>query len=280
MQITSQYQSDRKFRGKWIFSFFLLIICVPCACLAESTIGINDNGDEHTIVFISNDPIEISGYNIQLNYLPSDTQIITLSPNAPYSGDSNIRNDAGWAKIIGFTGGMSGSTNLANFTYSGSNNFSIVVYEIVDMNLKNVHVTNLMAVPPTRPMPTTLPSGYYQSPQNTENVNFEKTGNTQISTLSNSVNELNISDNNQVVLKPEVLSQRTNPLPGENPNSSKLSLIMSEPGSQNRNENYVDVNLSKPIPLTSSIQKSSFSLIPMFGTILCLIILYRKFGKD
>ncbi|RXE56098.1 hypothetical protein ABH15_07920 [Methanoculleus taiwanensis] len=150
---------------------FLLAIALV-SVTAASEIVIESDGDQQYLTFVASDSTKIAGYNIQLNY-SADTSILDVEALPPYTGVFGIRNDEGWTRIVGFTGGDTYSARLARFTYAGKGNFSIVVYELYDSDLNDVAVSNTIgAMPdatgsPTPTVPAYQPETGYVPPTGT-----------------------------------------------------------------------------------------------------------------
>ncbi len=153
-----------------IFIFLLTFTLVSVA--AANEIVIESEGDQQYLTYIAGSTKNIAGYNIQLNY-SADTRILSVEPLEPYTGVFKIENDAGWTRVIGFTGGDTYSARLARFTYSGKGDFSIIVYELYDSELNDVAVSNTMGTMPEAtgsPAPTIpeyRPDPGYVSPTGT-----------------------------------------------------------------------------------------------------------------
>lgn len=142
---------------------FLLTIALVSVAAANEII-IEKEGDQQYLTFIASNTKDIAGYNIQLNY-STDTKILSIEPLEPYIGVFKIENDAGWTRIVGFTGGKTYSTRLARFTYSGKESFSIVVYELYDSELNDVAVSNTIGtMPDTISSPAPTPPEYQPDP--------------------------------------------------------------------------------------------------------------------
>ena len=147
--------------------FLLTIALVSVA--AANEIVIESEGDQQYLTYIAGSTKNIAGYNIQLNY-SADTRILSVEPLEPYTGVFKIENDAGWTRVIGFTGGDTYSARLARFTYSGKGDFSIIVYELYGSELNDVAVSNTMGTmpeatgSPTPTIPEYQPDPGYVSP--------------------------------------------------------------------------------------------------------------------
>jgi hypothetical protein len=155
-------------RTALIFLLTLTLVSVAAA----NEIVIESEGDQQYLTFIAGSTKNIAGYNIQLNY-SADTRILSVEPLEPYTGVFKIENDAGWTRVIGFTGGDTYSARLARFTYSGKGDFSIIVYELYDSELNDVTVSNPMGAVPettgslTPTIPEYQPDPGYVSPAGT-----------------------------------------------------------------------------------------------------------------
>lgn len=160
-----------------IFLLTLALVSVTAA----NEIVIESGDDQQYLTFIAGSTKNIAGYNIQLNY-SADTEILSVEPLEPYTGVFKIENDAGWTRIIGFTGGDTYSSRLAGFTYSGKGDFSIIVYELYDSELNDVTVSNTMGTVPEAtgsPAPTIpeyQPGPGYVSPAGTASGSTPVTG--------------------------------------------------------------------------------------------------------
>ncbi len=130
-------------RTALIFLLTLALVSVAAA----SEIVIENDGDQQYLTFVTSDATKIAGYNIQLNY-SADTTILSVEPLEPYTGVFGIRNEEGWTRIVGFTGGDTYSARLARFTYAGEGDFSIIVYELYDSDLNDVTVSNTVGSMP------------------------------------------------------------------------------------------------------------------------------------
>lgn len=165
--------------SKTALIFLLTIALVSTA--AANEIVIENDGDRQYLTFVAGDPVKIAGYNIQLNY-STDTRILSVESLEPYTGVFKIENEEGWTRIIGFTGGDTYSARLAEFTYAGKGDFSIIVYELYDSKLNDVVVTNTAgAMPgetgsPTPTVPEYQPNTGYISPTGTASGSTPGTG--------------------------------------------------------------------------------------------------------
>ena len=159
--------------------FLLTIALVSVA--AANEIVIESEGDQQYLTYIAGSTKNIAGYNIQLNY-SADTEILSVELSEPYTGVSKIANGAGWTRIIGFTGGDAYSARLAEFTYAGVGNFSIIVYELYDSDLNDVAVSNTFGTmldatgTPTPTIPEYRPNTGYVSPTGTTSGSRPITG--------------------------------------------------------------------------------------------------------
>lgn len=164
-------------RTALIFLLTLALVSVTSA----NEIVIESGDDQQYLTFIAGSTKDIAGYNIQLNY-STDTRILSVEPLEPYTGVFKIENDAGWTRIIGFTGGDTYSARLAGFTYSGKGDFSIIVYELYDSELNDVTVSNTMGIvpgatgSPTPTIPEYRPDPGYVSPSGTASGSTPATG--------------------------------------------------------------------------------------------------------
>lgn len=164
-------------RTALIFLLTLALVSVTAA----NEIVIESGDDQQYLTFIAGSSKNIAGYNIQLNY-SADTRILSVEPLEPYTGVFKIENNAGWTRVIGFTGGDTYSARLAGFTYSGKGDFSIIVYELYDSELNDVTVSNTMGtVPeatgsPTPTIPEYQPGPGYVPPAGTASGSTPGTG--------------------------------------------------------------------------------------------------------
>ncbi len=163
-----------------IILIFLLMLSLVSAGAANEIV-IQGDGDQQYLTFVTNDPVKIAGYNIQLNY-SADTRILSVEALEPYTGVFKIENNEGWTRIVGFTGSDRHSTRLAGFTYAGKGDFSIIVYELYDSDLNSVTVSNMIGTkysatdPPTPTIPEYQPNVGYISPAKSENSLSSITG--------------------------------------------------------------------------------------------------------
>ncbi len=147
-------------RTALIFLLALALVSVTSA----NEIVIESGDDQQYLTFIAGSTKNIAGYNIQLNY-SADTRILSVELLEPYTGVFKIENDAGWTRVVGFTGGDTYSARLARFTYSGKGDFSIIVYELYDSELNDVMVSNRMGnVPEATGSPTPKIPEYQSDP--------------------------------------------------------------------------------------------------------------------
>lgn len=164
-------------RVTFIFLFTLALVSTAAA----NEIIIESEGGQQYLTFSGSDSQKIAGYNIQLNYSAA-TEILSVELSEPYTGVSKIANGAGWTRIIGFTGGDAYSARLAEFTYAGVGNFSIVVYELYDSDLNDVAVSNTFGTmldatgTPTPTIPEYRPNTGYVSPTGTTSGSRPITG--------------------------------------------------------------------------------------------------------
>ena len=144
-------------------SFFFLLILLLVIHVSANEVFLEHDGERKFLSFKSDNPVEISGFNFQVNPV-SGTRIDTLKLLPPFEGAVNIQNEKGYAKIAGFTAGSSSSGRLAEISYSGDGKFDIIVIELFDKNLNPVPVTNMRGET-TTPAPTPSLQPYNPPPQ-------------------------------------------------------------------------------------------------------------------
>jgi len=145
------------------FFFIALATALVMSPVLADSIEIETEAGNHYITFQSDKSVSISGYNIQLNFSPG-TEIQALEPLLPYTGAANIQNLEGYAKIAGFTTETTAPKRLATLSYSGAENFEILVIELYDTDLKPVSVTNPQVVLPAPPTATSTVPRYQPAP--------------------------------------------------------------------------------------------------------------------
>ncbi len=140
---------------------FLSLFLLVQACAAAS-ISIETDGDTQYLTFVSDGGKTVGAYTLQLNY-SSDVRVLSLEPEPPYMGASNIVNNEGYAKISGFTIEESPSKRLALIDYTGSGDITVSVIDLYDDDGNAISVTNPGISTPT-PTPTESVPTYAADP--------------------------------------------------------------------------------------------------------------------
>ena len=161
------------------FSLFLLIQ----ACAAAS-ISIEPDGDVRYLTFVSDGGESVGAYTLQLNY-SSDIRLLSLEPEPPYMGASNIVNEEGYAKVSGFTIDESPPKRLARVAYTGSSDITVAVIDLYDGDGNAIPVTNPEIATPT-PAPTANAPAYSADPGYVSPGSSSPTGGTTGSAVTGS----------------------------------------------------------------------------------------------
>lgn len=148
----------------WTILLFFLI-CSLTFTVGANEVIIEQEGDFYYLTYIPSNVNAVSGYNIQITYLKGEF-IDEFEALEPYIGVSYIDNENSLAQIIGFTGGYEYNSRLAYFTYSGSGEFKILIYELIDENLNDILVSNEVITIPDVIEPTPAVAQPYSNKPN------------------------------------------------------------------------------------------------------------------
>ena len=259
-------------------SFFFLLCLFLVIHASANEVFLEHAGERNYISFKSDTPVEISGFNFQLNPDPG-TRIDSLNLLPPFDGAVNIQNEKGYAKIAGFTAGSSSSGRLAEISYSGDGKFDIIVIELFDKNLNPVPVTNIRAET-TTPAPTPslqpyIPPPQYQSPGGRSPLN-------PVITYPAQPEPNSITAEITAPVARETLNPEKTQIPGQQ-NRTQVTGTLSQPAkmlpSMTGTVTGDSVQSSQPIPsqpLASQTRKSPPSFVWGSVAIVILILLARK----
>jgi len=129
--------------GKFFFSFIFLIFLIG-VCSANQVQSETSNSIT-TISLITEEPLQLGAFDIQLNYSVGDTTIEKIDAYDPFSILTDIDNVHGIVRIAGFAGqdpSASTTTKMVRIVHNGSEKFELLVRRVVDTNVHPISVTN------------------------------------------------------------------------------------------------------------------------------------------
>ncbi|GEM_PF-5209436 len=133
----------RDIMGKFFFSFIFLIFLIG-VCSANQVQSETSNSIT-TISLITEEPLQLGAFDIQLNYSVGDTTIEKIDAYDPFSILTDIDNVHGIVRIAGFAGqdpSASTTTKMVRIVHNGSEKFELLVRRVVDTNVHPISVTN------------------------------------------------------------------------------------------------------------------------------------------
>ncbi|GEM_PF-4592151 len=200
--------------------FLLFSIYQVCPVLADD-ISVKDIQGHSYIVLTTEKPIKVSAFEVTLAY-PNETSIQSMSMLQPFTSFSNIENEKGVAKVVGFVENpdklyQETTINpLAEIVFSGPGIFNITVEELEDFNRNPILVKNIVIPVSTISTPETLlPYNLEPVQQSPVDVNVIKPASeSKDSSFQGSPNEINQIINGSIITT-QVFPDQSSQTPNE-----------------------------------------------------------------